>query len=51
MNYDSANWLALASVLATARDHIHPLNREQIICDVAADIRDRVRQRSTAQEW
>ena len=60
MNYDSANWLALASVLATARDHIHPLNMEQIICDVAAlastghvsaDIRDRVRQRSTAQEW
>ena len=58
MNYDSANWLALASVLATARDHIHPLNREQIICDVAAlantghvaaDIRERVRQRSTAQ--
>ena len=36
MNYDSANWLALASVLATALDHIHPLNREQIICDVAA---------------
>ena len=36
VNYDSANWLALASVLATARDNIHPLNREQIICDVAA---------------
>ena len=60
VNYDEANWLALASVLATARDNIHPLNREQIICDVAAlantghvaaDIRDRVRQRSTAQEW
>ena len=54
MNYDSANWLALASVLATARDNIHPLNREQIICDVAAlantghvsaEIRDRVRHR------
>ena len=51
MNYDEANWLALASVLATARDNIHPLNREQIICDVAAlantghvsaDIRDQV---------
>ena len=47
-------------MLATARENIHPLNREQIICDVAAlantghvaaDIRDRVRQRSTAQEW
>ena len=36
VNYDEANWLALASVLATARDNIHPLNREQIICDVAA---------------
>ena len=54
VNYDEANWLALASVLATARDNIHPLNREQIICDVAAlantghvsaDIRDRVRHR------
>ena len=55
VNYDEANWLALASVLATARDNIHPLNREQIICDVAAlantghvsaDIRDRVRHRN-----
>ena len=51
VNYDEANWLALASVLATARGNIHPLNREQIICDVAAlantghvsaDIRDQV---------
>ena len=56
VNYDEANWLALASVLATARDNIHPLNREQIICDVAAlantghvsaEIRDRVRHRCT----
>ena len=60
MNYDSANWLALASVLATARDNIHPLNREQIICDVAAlantghvsaDIRDMVRHRCAARHW
>ena len=60
MNYDSANWLALASVLATARDNIHPLNREQIICDVAAlantghvsaEIRDRVSHRCAARHW
>ena len=36
VNYDKANWLALASVLATDHMMIHRLNRAQIICDVAA---------------
>ena len=36
MSYDKANWLALASVLATDHMMIHRLNRAQIICDVAA---------------
>ena len=51
VNYDEANWLALANVLATDHTMIHRLNRAQIICDVAAlantghvssDIRDQV---------
>ena len=36
VNYDEANWLALANVLATDHTMIHRLNRAQIICDVAA---------------
>ena len=36
VNYEEANWLALASVLATDHMMIHRLNRAQIICDVAA---------------
>ena len=36
VNYDEANWLDLATVLATDHTMIHRLNRAQIICDVAA---------------
>ena len=36
VNYDQANWLALASVLATDHMMIHCFNWAQIICDVAA---------------
>merc|ERR1712029_1269509 len=35
VNYDQENWDKLAEVLKTNRDWIHPLNRAQIICDVA----------------
>eukprot|EP00091_Calanus_sinicus_P005267 TRINITY_DN15695_c0_g1_i1.p1 TRINITY_DN15695_c0_g1~~TRINITY_DN15695_c0_g1_i1.p1 ORF type:complete len:397 (+),score=98.83 TRINITY_DN15695_c0_g1_i1:263-1453(+) len=36
VNYDDSNWKALAEVLRTNRDLIHPMNRAQIICDVMA---------------
>ena len=36
VNYDEESWVALGRALATNRDWIHPLNRAQIICDVAA---------------
>ena len=36
VNYDVSNWEAIAEVLRTNRDLIHPLNRAQIICDVQA---------------
>ena len=36
VNYDDRNWRKLAEVLRTNKDWIHPLNRAQIICDVAA---------------
>ena len=35
VNYDDRNWRKLAEVLRTNKDWIHPLNRAQIICDVA----------------
>ena len=35
VNYDEDNWNKIAEVLKTNRDWIHPLNRAQIICDVA----------------
>ena len=36
VNYNDRNWRKLAEVLRTNKDWIHPLNRAQIICDVAA---------------
>jgi len=36
VNYDDSNWQAIAEVLRTNRDLIHPMNRAQIICDVEA---------------
>jgi len=36
VNYDDSNWKAIAEVLRTNRDLIHPMNRAQIICDVMA---------------
>eukprot|EP00091_Calanus_sinicus_P012107 TRINITY_DN2746_c0_g1_i3.p2 TRINITY_DN2746_c0_g1~~TRINITY_DN2746_c0_g1_i3.p2 ORF type:complete len:252 (-),score=69.75 TRINITY_DN2746_c0_g1_i3:91-846(-) len=36
VNYDDSNWRALAEVLRTNMDLIHPMNRAQIICDVLA---------------
>jgi len=35
VNYPESNWRALAEVLRTNRDWIHPMNRAQIICDAA----------------
>ena len=36
VNYDTDSWLALGRALAANTLWIHPLNRAQIICDVAA---------------
>ena len=36
VNYDKNNWDAIADILKTNRDLIHPLNRAQIVCDVMA---------------
>ena len=36
VNYDTDSWLALGRALAANTQWIHPLNRAQIICDVAA---------------
>lgn len=36
VNYDESNWVALAYILSTDRELIHPLNRAQIICDIVA---------------
>ena len=36
VNYDEDSWAALGLALATNKDWIHPLNRAQLICDVAA---------------
>ena len=36
VNYDLEGWTEVAGGLRTNKDWIHPLNRAQIICDVAA---------------
>ena len=36
VNYDEDNWIGIADALKLNKDLVHPLNRAQIICDVAA---------------
>ena len=36
VNYDPGSWVTLSKALYANKDWIHPLNRAQLICDVAA---------------